>query len=189
MPGSISQREIGSQFLQLWEVSPRPALSLLGSCPLLTSSQAKELRRAQSLLGFGKRSNPQPPPHQSRFLWQRQIQGQGKSRTSRMGPCTKLWLPPPCPARSPLCTSSYKEHSSCVPPIPFAGSSAAHRACEALAWAHLDPRTSYKAGAEECCVHAPWPVKRSASPEEALRAPSSRCSAADMHSSDGRLCA
>lgn len=43
-PGPISQREIGSQFHQLGEVTLRLALSLsaaLGSCPLLTFSWAK----------------------------------------------------------------------------------------------------------------------------------------------------
>lgn len=68
-PGSISQREIGSQFHQLGEVTLRLALSLsalLGSCPLLTFSWAKARDAARASLCSSEGSRAQSTSHKSR---------------------------------------------------------------------------------------------------------------------------
>lgn len=69
-PGSISQREIGSQFHQLGEVTLRLALSLsavLGSCPLLTFSWAKARDAAGASLCSSEGSRSWSTPHKSRI--------------------------------------------------------------------------------------------------------------------------
>lgn len=170
---SLVNGKLAPNFTQLGEVTLRPALSPLsavpGRCPVLTSGQA-EARSSdgdRALLCFGKHSNPQPPPHTSRISTAGTGPGAGKEPHFSDGATSAALA-----ASSPPCKASSYAHrelqSAGVPapalPSPFAGSPAARGARGALAWAHLETGTSSHAGAQECCVHAPRPAKRSSSP-------------------------
>lgn len=172
---SLVNGKLAPNFTQRWEVTLRPALSPLsavpGRCPLLTSGQteARSSDGDRALLYFGKHSNPQPPPHTSRISTAGTDPGAGKQPHFSDGATSTALA-----ASSPPCKASSYAHrelqSAGVPapalPSPFVGSSAACGARGALAWAHLEIGTSSHAGAQECCVHAPRPAKRSSSPPE-----------------------
>lgn len=184
-PGPISQREIGSQFRQLGEVTLRLALSLsavLGSCPLLTFSRAKARDAAGAPLRSSERSRPWSTPDKSRISTAEWDPGAGKEpyssdRAVSIAPAAsslscKNLLPgapqaaktrSPRPAALPSPPQNPQQFAECLKPwrgpIQSRGPLPPH------------------AGAQECGVHGLRPAKTFELPP--LRGPESPSRAAE----------